>query len=95
MMETTVRPRGGSLVQQRAAIERMRGGGVWLTVVGVAALLGGLWLLTTTPSGPVIGLVVAATLIGSGVRQQVGARRRLVVFEAEHGAGAGLPHPLD
>lgn len=64
-------------------IQRMqRAGSVLLSSGGVASV-GGLWLLTTSPSGPLAGLAVAAALIAAGVDRRLTAKRRRRSFEAE------------
>lgn len=72
----------GTLAEQWRAIERTRLTGAVLVALGVAGLLGGLWLLTTTASGPLVGLVLAAVLLALGIRYRLDARRRLVAFAA-------------
>ena len=64
-------------------IQRMRRDGSVLLVAGVLVLLGGLWLLTTSHAGPLVGIAIAAGLIGAGVDRLLTAWRRRQRFDIE------------
>ncbi|MFB2583995.1 hypothetical protein [Herbiconiux liukaitaii] len=65
------------------AIQRMQRAGTALLVAGGLVLLGGLWLLTTTPAGPLGGIALAVALIGAGVDRRLTARTRRQRFDIE------------
>jgi membrane-bound ClpP family serine protease len=64
-------------------IQRVQRAGSILLVLGVVALLGGLWLLTTTHAGPLAGIALAFALIGAGIDRRLTARRRRQRFDIE------------
>ena len=64
-------------------IQRTRRAGLVLLAVGALALLGGLWLLTTSHSGPLAGIAIALALIGAGADRLLTARRRRRLFDID------------
>ncbi|MFB2555958.1 hypothetical protein [Herbiconiux liangxiaofengii] len=64
-------------------IQRLHRAGTVLLSAGAVASMGGLWLLTTTPSGPMAGVVVGAALVGAGIDRRLTALRRRQRFETE------------
>lgn len=64
-------------------IQRMHRAGTLLLAAGVLALLGGLWLLTTTHAGPLAGIAIAAALLAAGIDRRLTARRRRRRFDIE------------
>lgn len=72
-----------SPTERLMGIQRMQRAGSGLLVAGAFALPGGVWLLTTSPTGPLAGLFVAAGLIAAGVDRLLTAHRRRQRFDAE------------
>ncbi|GAA0419324.1 hypothetical protein GCM10009543_12630 [Leifsonia naganoensis] len=84
-------PHSPSPAMQRIAIERSRVFGVIFVVVGTIgwALAIALLISGGEPVSAVLLVGTWAVFIGAGIAQLVRARRRLKVFEAKYGAGAG------
>jgi hypothetical protein len=72
-----------SPTERLIGIQRMQRAGSGLLVAGASALPVGLWFLTTSPTGPLAGLVVASGLIAAGIDRLLTAHRRRQRFDAE------------
>jgi uncharacterized membrane protein HdeD (DUF308 family) len=64
-------------------IQRMHRTGTLLLAAGVLALLAGLWLLTTSQAGPLVGLAIAAALFVAGIDRRLTAHRRRRHFDID------------